>query len=50
MTTSSPIEAGSTGRFCSHPRVFNHLVQELLRSATKVNAQPARAECFLCPS
>ena len=46
-TTLSPTEAGSTGGFCSQPRVFDHAMQELPRDATKVSAHPARAVCFL---
>jgi len=43
----SPTEADSTGGFCAQPRVFEHVMQELLRGATKVSVHPARAVCFL---
>ena len=46
-TTLSPTEADSPGGFCAQPRVFDHVMQELLRGATKVSAHPARAVCFL---
>ena len=39
----SATQAGSVGDFCSQPRVFKLVVQVLLRDATKVSAQPARA-------
>ena len=40
-------EAGSTGGFCCQPLVFKLAVQVLLRDATKVSAQPARASRLL---
>ena len=46
----NPAEAGLTGGFCSQPCVFNQSSQELLRGATEVSAQPARAVCLLCLS
>ena len=44
----SAAQAGSIGDFCSQPRVFHLVVQEPLKGATQVSAQPARAECLLC--